>query len=146
MENPYNPEVPISFFQEEYYEQETDTFNKKTLTKYFTLVDVNSDNCEELIFSIKDGLDEIMVILGIVDQKLIVFDVFETHTSHISFTIFDHGIVMAGQNYDGEEYKYYSYDRYGKPKEEFDSISTQYQGALPVWHNLNEYSDIVLVR
>lgn len=113
--NPYMAGSELSFFDDKMYSQEEHTF--ENATKCFSLVDVNNDDVSELVFKIYESPDELMYILGVQGDKLICYDVYETHTSHMAFGIYDNGIVTWGQNYDGDEDIYYSFDSEGKPYE-----------------------------
>lgn len=113
--NPYMTGSELSFFDDRMYSQEEHTF--ESATKCFSLVDVNNDGISELVFKIYESPDELMYILGVQGDKLICYDVYETHTSHMAFGIYDNGIVTWGQNYDGDEDIYYSFDSEGKPYE-----------------------------
>ncbi|MDE6320575.1 MAG: hypothetical protein K2M22_12905 [Lachnospiraceae bacterium] len=113
--NPYMAGSELSFFDDRMYSQEEHTF--ESATKCFSLVDVNNDGISELVFKIYESPDELMYILGVQGDRLICYDVYETHTSHMAFGIYDNGIVTWGQNYDGDEDIYYSFDSEGKPYE-----------------------------
>lgn len=113
--NPFVTGDELSFFDDRKYSQEEHTF--ENAAKSFSLVDVNHDDVSELVFKIYDYPDVLMYILGVQGDKLICYDVHETHTSHMAFWIYDNGIVTWGQNYDGEEDIYYSFDSEGKPYE-----------------------------
>ena len=65
-----------------------------------------------------DSPRELVYILGVQDDKLTCYDVHETHTSHMGFTVYDNGIVRWEQNYDGAEAIYYSFDDNGKKGEQ----------------------------
>lgn len=113
--NPFVTGDELSFFDDRKYSQEEHTF--ENAAKSFSLVDVNHDDVSELVFKIYDYPDVLMYILGVQGDKLICYDVHETHTSHMAFWIYDNGIVTWGQNYDGEEDIYYSFDSEGRPYE-----------------------------
>lgn len=113
--NPYESGSELSFFDDREYAREEHVF--EYASKSFSLVDVNNDGVSELIFKIYDSPDELMYILGVQEDKLICYDVQETHTIHMSFRIYASGIVTWGQNYDGEEDIYYTYDEWGVPHE-----------------------------
>lgn len=113
--NPFVPGDELSFFDDRDYAQEEHVF--EYAAKCFTLVDVDSDGVPELIFRIYSSPDELMYILGIQEDRLVCYDVQETHTPHMSFEIYDNGIVTWGQNYDGVEAIYYSYNKDGSPRE-----------------------------
>lgn len=71
VENPFNPDFPITSYEEVFYWQEEEgAFPIETLEKKFALVDLNDDQTEELIFKISSGIDELMYILGIWDGEL----------------------------------------------------------------------------
>lgn len=106
------PEFSFFFEQNEEY---GNTF--ENATKSFSFVDVNGDGGEELIFAIDDGHDHIQFIFGILNDELICYDVFETHTHYIGFDVYDNGNAWWGQNYDGRESVYYTYDGDGNPIE-----------------------------
>lgn len=113
--NPFVPGGKLSFFDDRDYAQEEYVF--EYAAKCFALVDVNGDGVPELIFRIYSSPDELMYILGIQEDRLVCYDVQETHTSRMSFEIYDNGIVTWGQDYDGVEAVYYSYNRDGSPRE-----------------------------
>ena len=115
VKNPFVPEdsgddTELSFFDDrKVYE---DTFWKS-----FSFVDVNNDGNPELIFKMYNSPSKVVYILGIQDEKLICYDVMITHTTHMAFFVFDNGIVEWGQNYDGEEGRYYTFTEDGKEHE-----------------------------
>lgn len=113
--NPFVAGDELSFFDDREYAQEEHVF--ECASKIFSLVDVNDDGASELIFTIYDSPDELTYILGIQGDQLVCYDVFETHTTHMSFRICENGIVIWGQNYDGAESVYYTYDEEGSPYE-----------------------------
>lgn len=113
--NPFVPGDELSFFDDRVYAQDECVF--ENAAKYFSLVDVNHDGVSELIFRIYSSPDELMYILGVQGDQLVCFDIMLTHTVHMAFGIYDNGIVNWGQNYDGEEDVYYSYDSDGSPHE-----------------------------
>lgn len=119
--NPYVEGGELSFFDERDYTPEQVFVGAK---KSFSLVDVNGDGEPELIFRMEDSPSELMYILGVLGDELICYDVFETHTTHLGFTIYDNGIVCWGQNYDGSEDVYYCYDSDGKPRELIHFVGT----------------------
>lgn len=77
--------------------------------KYFSLVDVNNDDKPELIFKMVDSPSELLYLLGVQNEKLVCYDLHETHTTHMGFHIYDNGVVCRGQNYDGSEEEYYTF-------------------------------------
>lgn len=91
--------------------------------KYFALVDVNQDGNTELVFKICDGPSELLYLLGVYDNELICFDVFETHTTHMAFDVYDNGNSYWGQNYDGNETVYYTYTSEGTAHELIHFVS-----------------------
>lgn len=102
----------LSFFDDRDYDSEFDY-----AVKSFSLVDVNRDGEPELIFKIWNSPDELMYILGIQEDKLICYDIQETHTSRMSFWIYDNGIVAWSQSHTGAEKIYYTYTDEGNPQE-----------------------------
>lgn len=98
----------------------------------FALVDVNHDGDLELIFRMGSSPSDILYLLGVGEDELVCFDIFETHTTHIAFDLYDNGIATWGQNYDGEEEVYYAYGEDGGARElihfmkEDDSDSGKY--------------------
>ncbi len=126
VENPFNPDFPITSYMEEYYKQEEEwSFPIETLEKKFVLVDLNDDQIEELIFKISSGPDEIVYILGNLDGNLKVYDVFEAHTKHISFNVYENGLINVGQNYNGDEAVYYRYSETGTQIEVIHFMSSK---------------------
>lgn len=85
--------------------------------KEYTLLDVNSDGAEELIFRMKEDYSNIMYILGVSGEELVAFDVYITHSKSMAHGVYDNGIVWWGQNYDGEEEVFYTYTSDGTPRE-----------------------------
>lgn len=85
--------------------------------KNFSLVDVNNDGDPELVFKMTQSPSEVLYIFGVQDDELICYDVFETHTTHMSFTVYDNGTVWWGQNYDGAESVGYTFTDDGKKQE-----------------------------
>ncbi len=113
--NPFAAENgELTFFDEKNYESEAIFENAR---KSFSLVDVNHDGNPELIFKISDSPSKLMYILGVWDNELICYDIFETHTSHMDFFLYDNGNVSWGQNYDGDEEVFYTYTDDGKARE-----------------------------
>lgn len=98
----------LSFFDDEQYDGEFEYPEKS-----FALQDMNGDDTEELIFRIEESPSELIYILGIVEDELVCFDVFETHTSNMGYTVYDNGYVWFGC-FDEEE-EYYTFDSEGKP-------------------------------
>ena len=118
--NPYAQEEEyispyLSFFDDRQYAPEH-VF--ETSWKYFALVDVNQDGNPELAFKICNSPSELLYLLGVCDNELICFDVFETHTTHIGFDVYDNGNSYWGQNsYETNETIYYTYTSEGKARE-----------------------------
>lgn len=115
--NPYvfeGSSAEFSFFHEQEYDSEFEN-----AIKSFALVDVNGDGGEELIFVIEsdDNMDKLLFILGIRDDKLICYDVFESHTTRRFFSVYDNGNAWFGQSSTGQELVYYTYDGDGNPIE-----------------------------
>ena len=115
VQNPFVSEgdgydTELSFFDDkEVYE---DSFRKS-----FSLVDVNNDGDPELVFKMYNSPSEVVYILGVQDDKLICYDILITHTTHIAFFVYNNGIIEWGQNYDGEEGRYYTFTEDGKEHE-----------------------------
>lgn len=80
-----------------------------------------------------------MYILGICDNALICFDVFESHTRNISFSVYDYGLVWEIHNYDGFEETFYSYTADGQQvraryfTEENEADLAAYEGEELEW-------------
>ncbi len=110
--NPYVEGMNLTVMDEKNYESEFEDAQKK-----YAYVDVNNDDNPELIFKISSKLSELMYILGVCDNELICFDVFETHTKNIVFGVYDYGMVWEVRNYDGFEKTFYSYTADGQPME-----------------------------
>lgn len=110
--NPYMEGMNLTVMDEKNYESEFEDAQKK-----YAYVDVNNDDNPELIFKISSNLSELMYILGVCDNELICFDVFETHTKNIAFGVYDYGMVWEVRNYDGFEKTFYSYTADGQPVE-----------------------------
>ena len=115
VENPFMPEgygydTELTYFDDRV--EYDDHFWKS-----FSLVDVNNDGDPELVFKMYSGPSKVVYILGVQDEKLICYDILITHTTHMSFFVYDNGIVEWGQNYDGEEGRYYTFTEDGKEHE-----------------------------
>ncbi len=110
--NPYVEGMELTVMDEKNYESEFEDAQKK-----YAYVDVNNDDNPELIFKISSNLSELMYILGVCDNELVCFDVFETHTKNIAFGVYDYGLVWEVRNYDGFEKTFYSYTTDGQPLE-----------------------------
>ena len=107
--------------------------------KKYAYVDVNADDNPELIFKISSDTSELMYILGVCDNELTCFDVFESHTRNISFSVYDYGLVWEIQNYDGFEMTLYSYTEDGQQvrarhfTEENEADMAAHEGEEPEW-------------
>lgn len=110
--NPYVEGMKLTVMDDEGYESEFENAWKE-----YAYVDVNVDEKPELIFKISSNLSELMYIVGICDNELVCFDVFETHTKNIAFGVYDYGMVWEVRNYDGFEKTFYSYTTDGQPVE-----------------------------
>lgn len=110
--NPYVEGMDLTAMDDENYESEFEDVWKK-----YAYVDVNDDGNPELIFKICSNPSELMYILGIYNDELICFDVFETHTRNIAFGVYDYGFVWEIRDYDGFEMTLFSYTADGKPVE-----------------------------
>ncbi len=132
VENPFVPEGYGYSTELTYFDDRVDY--DAHFWKSFSLVDVNNDDAPELVFKMYDSPSEVVYILGVQDEKLICYDILETHTTHAGFFIYDNGIVKWGQNYDGEGERYYTFTEDGKERElihfirEADSDSDLYYG------------------
>lgn len=120
--NPYVEGMELTVMDDEGYESEFENAWKE-----YAYVDVNGDEKPELIFKISSNLSELMYIVGICDNELVCFDVFETHTKSIAFGVYDYGMVWEVRNYDGFEKTFYSYTIDGQPVE--NRRFTQEDGA-----------------
>lgn len=109
---PYVEGMELTVMDDEGYESEFENAWKE-----YAYVDVNVDEKPELIFKISSNLSELMYIVGICDNELVCFDVFETHTKNIAFGVYDYGMVWEVRNYDGFEKTFYSYTTDGQPVE-----------------------------
>ncbi len=132
--NPYVEGMNLTVMDEKNYESEFEDAQKK-----YAYVDVNADDNPELIFKISSDTSELMYILGICDNELICFDVFESHTRNISFSVYDYGLVWEIHNYDGFEETFYSYTADGQQvraryfTEENEADLAAYEGEEPEW-------------
>lgn len=75
--NPYVEGMELTVMDDEGYESEFENAWKE-----YAYVDVNNDENPKLIFKISSNLSELMYIVGICDNELVCFDVFETHTKN----------------------------------------------------------------
>lgn len=115
VENPFVPESYDSNTKLTYFDDRVeydDHFGKS-----FSLVDVNNDGSQELVFKMYNSPSEVVYILGVQDEKLTCYDILVTHTTHMAFWVYDNGIVEWGQNYDGDEVRYYTFTEDGKERE-----------------------------
>lgn len=132
--NPYVEGMNVTVMDDKEYESEFEDPQKK-----YAYVDVNDDENPELIFKISSYPSELMYILGICDNKLVCFDVFETHTKDIAFGVYDYGFVWKIQNYDGFEMTFYTYTADGQPMtarhftEENGADIAAHEGEEPEW-------------
>ncbi len=108
--NPYVEGMELTVMDDEGYESEFENAWKE-----YAYVDVNDDEKPELIFKISSNLSELMYIVGICDNELVCFDVFETHTKNIAFGVYDYGMVWEVRNDDGFVKTFYSYTTDGQP-------------------------------
>lgn len=135
--NPYVEGMNLTVMDDKNYESEFEDATKK-----YAYVDVNSDDNPELIFKISSATSELMYILGVCDNELICFDVFESHTRSISFGVYDYGLVWETRDYDGFEKRFYSYTEDGQQMEarrftEEDGAGlAAYEGEEPEWITL----------
>lgn len=135
--NPYVEGMDLTVMDDKKYESEFENVAKK-----YAYVDVNSDDSPELIFKISSDTSELMYVLGIYDNKLICFDVFETHTRNISFSVYDYGLIWEIRDYDGFEKIFYSYTEDGQQMvarrftEENEADLAAYEGEEPKWITL----------
>ena len=132
--NPYVEGMNLTVMDDEKYESEFEDVQKK-----YAYVDVNGDEDPELIFKISSYPSELMYILGIYNNELICFDVFETHTKNIAFGVYDDGFVWKVQHDNGFEMRFYTYTADGQPKEvrrftEGDEADiAAHEGEEPEW-------------
>lgn len=110
--NPYVEGMDLTVMDDKNYESEFEDVWKK-----YAYVDVNDDGSPELIFKICSNPSGLMYILGIYNDELMCFDVFETHTRNIAFGVYDYGFVWEIRDYDGFEMTFFSYTADGKPVE-----------------------------
>lgn len=132
--NPYVEGMNLTVMDEKGYETEFEDAQKK-----YAYVDVNGDDNPELIFKISSYPSELMYILGICDNELVCFDVFETHTKNIAFGVYDYGFVWEVQDYDGFAMTFYTYTADGQRMEarrfteENEAAIAAYEGEEPEW-------------
>ena len=108
--NPYVEGSILSIMSDEDYDGEFDGAEKK-----YAFVDMNGDEQEELIFKITAYPSELMMILGVYEGELICFDVMETHTSSIVFSVYDFGLAWKDESYDHFVRSIYHYGEDGQP-------------------------------
>lgn len=141
--NPYVEGDVLSVMSDEDYDGEFNGAEKK-----YAFVDVNMDDEEELVFKISAYPSELMMILGVYNDELICFDVMETHTSSMSFGVYDYGMVWWGQSYDGFERKFYTYTEDGRPElvrtftKEDDADMAAHEGGELEWHDWENFSGL----
>lgn len=132
--NPYVEGMNLTVMDDERYETEFEDAKKR-----YAYVDVNDDGAPELIFKITSASSELMYILGMCDNELTCFDVFESHTRSIDFGVYDYGFVWEIQDYDGFEMTFYTYTADGEPvearrfTEENEADIAAYEGEEPEW-------------
>lgn len=110
--NPYVEGMDLTVMDDKRYESEFEDAKKR-----YAYVDVNGDEESELIFKITSETSELMYILGMCDNELTCFDVFESHSRSIDFGVYDYGFVWEIRDYDGFEMIFYTYTADGKPVE-----------------------------
>ncbi len=132
--NPYVEGMNLTVMDDEKYESEFEDVQKK-----YAYVDINDDENPELIFKMSSYSSELMYILGIYNNELVCFDVFETHTKSIAFGVYDYGFVWKIQHDNGFEMIFYTYTADGQPREvrrftEGDEADiAAYEGEEPEW-------------
>lgn len=135
--NPYVEGMNLTVMDEKNYESEFEGAIKE-----YAYVDVNADDKPELIFTIGSATSELMYILGVCDNELVCFDVFESHSRSISFGVYDYGLVWETRDYDGFEMTFYSYTADGQQMvakrftEENGADLAAYEGEEPEWITL----------
>ncbi|MBR5566257.1 MAG: hypothetical protein IKW08_08900 [Roseburia sp.] len=139
VENPYVDGDILSVMTDEDYNGEFDGAEKR-----YAFVDMNSDEQEELIFKITASPSELMMILGVVEGELICFDVMETHTNSIAFSVYDFGLAWKDESYDHFVRGIYHYGEDGQPSlirtfTEGDEASMEtFAGDEPEWQELDK--------
>ena len=108
--NPYVEGMNLTVMGDRDYESEFEDAKKK-----YSYVDVNGDENAELIFKISSYPDELMYVLGVYDNELVCFDVFETHSRTMAFGVYNNGFVWEVKGYDGFEKIFYTYTADGQP-------------------------------
>lgn len=132
--NPYVEGMDLTVMDDKKYESEFEDAQKR-----YAYVDVNDDENPELIFKITSYPSELMYILGICNNELVCFDVFETHTKNIAFGVYDYGLVWEVQNLDDFGMTVYSYTADGQRMQarhftqEDGADLAAYEGEEPEW-------------
>lgn len=135
--NPYVEGMNLTVMDDKTYETEFENAQKQ-----YAYVDVNGDENPELIFKISSYPSELMYILGIYENELVCFDVFETHTKNIAFGVYDYGFVWEIRDYDGFGMTFYTYTADGQPvqarhfTEEDGADIAAHEGEEPQWIDL----------
>ena len=143
VENPYVEGGFLSVMFDENYDGEFDGAEKR-----YAFVDMNSDEQEELIFKITAYPSELMMILGVFEGKLICFDVMETHTRTIGFSVYDFGLAWKDESYDHFVRSIYHYGEDGQPSlirtfTEGDEASMEtFAGDEPEWMDWSTFSGL----
>lgn len=137
--NPYVDGDTLSVMTDEDYDGEFDDAEKR-----YAFVDMNSDEQEELIFKISAYPSELMMILGVSEGELICFDMMETHTNSIAFSVYDFGLAWKDEGYDHFVRSIYHYGEDGQPSlirtfTEGDEASMEtFAGDEPEWQELDK--------
>lgn len=132
--NPYVEDMNLTVMDDKGYESEFENAKKR-----YAYVDVNGDEEPELIFKITSASSELMYILGMCDNELTCFDVFESHSRSIDFGVYDYGFVWEIRDDDGFEMTFYTYTADGEPvearrfTEENEADIAAYEGEEPEW-------------
>ncbi|MBR5126970.1 MAG: hypothetical protein IKU69_00895 [Roseburia sp.] len=141
--NPYVDGDTLSVMTDEDYDGEFDGAEKR-----YAFVDMNRDEQEELIFKITASPSELMMILGVVEGELICFDVMETHTKTIEFSVYDFGLAWKDESYDHFVRGIYHYGEDGQPSlirtfTEGDEASMEtFAGDEPEWMDWSSFSGL----
>ena len=136
-------EIPEEEMTDEDYDGEFDGAEKR-----YAFVDMNRDEQEELIFKITASPSELMMILGVVEGELICFDVMETHTKTIEFSVYDFGLAWKDESYDHFVRGIYHYGEDGQPSlirtfTEGDEASMEtFAGDEPEWMDWSSFSGL----
>lgn len=118
-------DMPILFVKDtgeeasslDFYAEENNKTEFTSPHKQFALCDITGDGREELIFKIQDDPEELLFMIGIRDQELICYDMWETHTPRIGFKLYDNGVLCFGQTHTKAEEIFYKYDENGAASE-----------------------------